>query len=96
MKIKFLPILVLLILNIFAAYANAESIGNIYQATLAESNPKTPEISTEEMQTILEEKSALLLIPAHPKNTLLAIFQAQSISPRKMLCRRQITRSLLK
>ena len=57
----------MLILNLFAAYANADSIGNIYQATLAESNPKTPEISTEEMQTILKEKSALIVDPRPSK-----------------------------
>ena len=37
---------------------HAQSNPNIFQATLAESNQKTPEISTEELRKILSEKSA--------------------------------------
>lgn len=63
MKTKFLQIALLLGLSFFANYAKAESSVNIYHATLMESNQKTPEISTKEMQKILEEKSATVFDP---------------------------------
>ena len=63
MKIKFLQIPLLLGLSFFANYAEAQSGVNIYQATLMESNQKTPEISTKEMQKILEETSATVIDP---------------------------------
>ncbi|UCF82558.1 MAG: hypothetical protein JSV50_15370 [Desulfobacteraceae bacterium] len=63
MKIKFLQITLLLGLSFFANYAEAQSGVNIYQATLMESNQKTPEISTREMQKILKEKSATVFDP---------------------------------
>ncbi len=40
------------------AFANAQSSPNILQATLAESNQKTAEISTEELRKMLSDKSA--------------------------------------
>jgi len=48
----------MLIMNI--SYADSQSPWNIYQATLMESGQKTPEISTEELQKILTEKSAMV------------------------------------
>ena len=67
MKTKFLLIAVLLGLSFAANYADAQSGVNIYQATLRESNQKTPEISTQEMQNILEEKSATVFDPRSSK-----------------------------
>ena len=67
MRIKFLPITLLLGLSFFANYAEAQSGVNIYQATLMESNQKTPEISTQEMQQILEEKGATVFDPRSSK-----------------------------
>jgi rhodanese-related sulfurtransferase len=55
------------ILVLFAVFCFLESQAkgqpplSIYQATLMEADPKTPEISTEEMQKILEEKTATVL-----------------------------------
>jgi rhodanese-related sulfurtransferase len=63
MKIKFFQITLLLALSFFANYAKAQSCVNIYQATLTESNQKTPEISTKEMQNILKENSATVFDP---------------------------------
>jgi rhodanese-related sulfurtransferase len=40
--------------------ANAQSAPNIHSATLGEANPKTPEISTDELRHILADKSASL------------------------------------
>jgi rhodanese-related sulfurtransferase len=67
MKIKLLILTVLLGLSFFMKDADAQSGMNIYQATLRESNQKTPEISTQEMQKILEEKSATVFDPRSPK-----------------------------
>jgi rhodanese-related sulfurtransferase len=67
MRIKFFQITVLLGLSFFANNANAQSGVNIYQATLMESNQKTPEISTQEMQKILAEKSATVFDPRSSK-----------------------------
>lgn len=67
MQIKFLQITLLLGLSFFANYVEAQSGVNIYQATLMESNQKTPEISTEEMQKILVEKSATVFDPRSVK-----------------------------
>ena len=53
----------LLGLSFFVICADAQSGVNIYQATLMEDNQKTPEISTEEMQRILTEKTAVLIDP---------------------------------
>ena len=43
-----------------ASWLPAQSNPNIFQATLAEPNQKTPEISTEELRKILSEKSVTL------------------------------------
>lgn len=67
MKTKFLQIALLLGLSLFGNYAEAQSGVNIYQATLMESNQKTPEISTKEMQKIIEEKSAMVIDPRSSK-----------------------------
>lgn len=67
MKIKFFPLVLLLCLSFFADSAQAQYRVNIYEATLEESNQKTPEISTHEMQRILEEKSALVVDPRPAK-----------------------------
>lgn len=67
MKTKFLLIAAVLGLSFFANYAEAQSGVNIYQATLREPNQKTPEISTQEMQNILEEKSATVFDPRSSK-----------------------------
>jgi rhodanese-related sulfurtransferase len=40
--------------------ASAQSATNIHSATLGETNPKTPEISTEELRHILADKSAIV------------------------------------
>jgi len=63
MKTKIFLLAVLLELSFVVNYAEAQSGVNIYQATLMESNQKTPEISTKEMQQILEEKSATVFDP---------------------------------
>ncbi|HXH14458.1 MAG TPA: rhodanese-like domain-containing protein [Alphaproteobacteria bacterium] len=60
MQIKPLYAVLLLVLSSLATYAGAESSGNIFQATLMESNQKTPEISTEELRKVLAEKSAVV------------------------------------
>jgi rhodanese-related sulfurtransferase len=60
-------IALLLSLCVFTIDAGAESPVNIYQATLMEADQKTPEISTEEMQKILIEKSALVFDPRSVK-----------------------------
>jgi rhodanese-related sulfurtransferase len=60
MKTKPIYVVLLLVLSGLATYAGAESAGNIFQATLMESNQKTPEVSTEELRTILAEKSAMV------------------------------------
>src|SRR6266576_5263618 len=39
--------------------ASAQSATNIHSATLGETNPKTPEISTDELRRILADKSAI-------------------------------------
>ena len=44
-----------------AASASAQSPGNIVQATLGETGPKTAEISTEQLRGILADKSAVVL-----------------------------------
>jgi rhodanese-related sulfurtransferase len=48
----------LLIATGVATLASAQSNPNIFKATLLEPNQKTPELSTEELRTILSEKSA--------------------------------------
>lgn len=60
-------IALLLSLCVFTIDAGAESPVNIYQTTLMEADQKTPEISTEEMQKILIEKSALVFDPRSVK-----------------------------
>jgi rhodanese-related sulfurtransferase len=50
----------LLALGLTTGYAMAQNVG-IYQATLAESNQKTPEVSTEQLRRILTDGSALVL-----------------------------------
>jgi rhodanese-related sulfurtransferase len=84
MKTKFLLIAVLLGLSFVANYAKAESGVNIYQATLMESNQKTPEISTRQMQKIIEEKSATVFDPRSSKEYAIDhIPGAINIAPKK-------------
>jgi rhodanese-related sulfurtransferase len=84
MKINFLQITLLLGLSFFVNYAEAQSGVNIYQATLLESNQKTPEISTQEMQQILEEKSAAVFDPRSSKEYAIDhIPGAINIAPKK-------------
>lgn len=56
---------VMLVLFAVFCFLESQATGqpslSIYQATLMEAEPKTPEISTEEMQKILKEKSATVL-----------------------------------
>ena len=63
MKLIFFQIVLLLGLSFFANSAQAEYRVSIYEATLEESNQKTPEISTREMQRILETQSAMVVDP---------------------------------
>jgi len=63
MKLLFYQTVLLLGLGFFASSAQAEYGVNIYEATLAEPNQKTPEISTREMQRIVEQKSATVIDP---------------------------------
>jgi rhodanese-related sulfurtransferase len=49
-----------MMLGLTAAGAKAESV-SIYQATLAESNQKSPEVNTEQLRRILGDGSALVL-----------------------------------
>jgi rhodanese-related sulfurtransferase len=84
MKTKFFIIAFLLGLSFAANCANAETGVDIYQATLMESNQKTPEISTEEMQKILEEKSATVFDPRSSKEYAIDhIPGAINIAPKK-------------
>jgi hypothetical protein len=48
--------------------AHADSL-NIHQATLAEANQKTPEVSTEQLRRILADGSASFSIPARAPNS---------------------------
>ena len=50
--------LAFLILAVCPLPAHAQSSANIHQATLMESDQKTKEVSTEEVRSILAEKSA--------------------------------------
>ena len=45
---------------LFAGAALAEGV-SVYQATLAEADAKTPEVSTEQMRRIMADRSALIL-----------------------------------
>jgi rhodanese-related sulfurtransferase len=56
-----------LALSASALYASGQAVLNIQQATLMEPDQKTPEISTEELQKILAEKSATVF-DARPFN----------------------------
>ena len=58
MNTRLFLIISLLGLGIFAGYVNARSPMNIYEAVLIEDNQHTPNISTEELRTILADKSA--------------------------------------
>ena len=51
-------LLVLAVLCFLESPVTAQTRISIYEATLMEIDPKTPEVSTEEMQKILKEKSA--------------------------------------
>jgi rhodanese-related sulfurtransferase len=55
-----LATLAIMALGLTAENARAQGVG-IYQATLAESNQKTPEVSTEQLRRILTDGSALVL-----------------------------------
>lgn len=52
--------LAFLILAVFPLPADAQSSANIHQATLLESDQKTKEVSTEELRSILADKSAIV------------------------------------
>ena len=54
---RLIPI-VWLALGVWAPYASGQAAMNIQQATLMESDQKTPEISTEELRKVLAEKRA--------------------------------------
>jgi predicted sulfurtransferase len=41
--------------------ANAQLAPNIHSATLGEANPKTPEVSTDELGHVLADKSAIVV-----------------------------------
>jgi rhodanese-related sulfurtransferase len=47
-----------LVLGAYAPYVSGQAVMNIQQATLMESDQKTPEISTQELRQILAERSA--------------------------------------
>ena len=81
---NFLLLSLVLGLSFSANSAKAEYRVNIYQATLEESNQKTPEISTKEMQKILKEKSALVVDPRSSKEYAIDhIPGAINIAPKK-------------
>ena len=58
------------LLSAFPSLAHAE-LGSIYQATLAETNPKTQEVSTEQLRRILADGSATVL-DARPRQEYVA------------------------
>ena len=60
---EFISLLVALAANIMAVVTidTATAQGSVYQATLAEPNQKTPEVSTEEVYRILADGSAILI-----------------------------------
>ena len=67
MKKRIFIISILLAIGPFIINANAGSSYDIYKATLIEPNEKTPNISTDELQRILEEKSATVFDARSPK-----------------------------
>jgi len=72
MKATFSPVwrvvpVLWLALGVCAPYASGQAALNIQQATLLEPDPKTPEISTEELRKILAEQSATVF-DARPFN----------------------------
>ncbi len=67
MKKRIILLAFLLALGPFATYANAGSPLDIYKAAFIEPNAKTPNISTDELQRILEEKSATVFDARSPK-----------------------------
>jgi rhodanese-related sulfurtransferase len=67
MKKRIFIIAFLLALGSFVNYANAGSSYDIYKATFIEPNEKTPNISTDELQRILEEKSETVFDARSPK-----------------------------
>ena len=67
MKKRIFLIAILLAIGPFIISANAGSSYDIYKATLIEPNEKTPNISTDELQRILEEKSATVFDARSPK-----------------------------
>ena len=54
---RVLPV-VWLALGVYAPHTSGQAVRNIQQATLMEPDQKTPEIATDELRTILAEKSA--------------------------------------
>lgn len=65
-KLIFL-IAILLVIGPHVISTNAGSSYDIYKATLIEPNEKTPNISTYELQRILEEKSATVFDARSPR-----------------------------
>jgi Rhodanese-like domain len=60
MRTRFWSIFALLLSLLLVSPIQAQSASNIYTATLGESGVKTPEISTEELRSILAERSAMV------------------------------------
>ena len=58
MKATLLPMAFVIGLGVSVTSASAQSPATVYQTTLMEAGQKTPEVSTEELQKILAEKSA--------------------------------------
>ena len=50
----------LLAISVLTAWGEAQAPANIHNATLAETGQKAPEVSTEELRRILQEKSAVV------------------------------------
>ena len=67
MKKRIIIIAFLLSIGAFITYGNAGSSYDIYKATFIEPNEKTPNISTDELQSILENKSAIVFDARSPK-----------------------------
>jgi rhodanese-related sulfurtransferase len=67
MKKRIFIIPILLAIGPFIINANAGSSYDIYKATLIEPNEKTPNISTDELRRILEEKNATVFDARSPK-----------------------------
>jgi rhodanese-related sulfurtransferase len=60
MRTRIWSVFALLLPLLLVSPMHAQSTSNIYAATLGESGAKTPEISTEELRSILAERSAMV------------------------------------